>query len=454
MGSRSRPRPCVLPPGAPMLSLGSGWPDAVAPYPMEAPPVEDPDPALERLRERSIDEAYTLFNRIALVRDTSGTLWFPPLWAKDLCMHLLYLKDMRLCCPVEDGVPPEGFVSASTCPELADLKVVPMRSDHGWFNVLKNLLPNFLTVASAVEDSEVLHSGAAGWPFPPSYYLLALRPFRRRKWVFLVESTFWHLTEHEKPTLRRRVVSRLTRGLVRQCVATADVRIFTTAGFRDFLLPPGKQGYINNVTWIDREHCASPVDARERWQASLSERTRARFLFAGRLVPEKGVAVLMDAIRALNQRGTELEVDFMGSGELAESCRAFAESEDGTVKVRFVEPVPYGPEFFSRLSEYDAVLVPSLSDEQPRILFDAFGQGVPLIASDTKGVREVVDDGVDGFLCPTGDAQQLAAALERHANAREGLRDAGLRALERARDRTHAAMHLERTVILNEALRA
>lgn len=421
---------------------------------MQAPPLEDLDPALAQLREQSIGEAYTLFNRIALVRDASGTFWFPALWAKDLCMHLLYLKDMRLCCPVEDGVPPEGFVSASTYPELADLKVVPMRTDHGWLNVAKNLLPNFLAVASAVEDSEVLHSGAAGWPFPPSYYLLALRPFKRRKWVFLVESTFWHLTEHEKPTLRRRIVSRLTRGLVRQCVTAADVRIFTTVGFQDFLLPEGKQGYINNVTWIDREHCASPDDARERWRASLSERARVRFLFAGRLVPEKGVLVLMDAIRALNQRETELEVDFMGDGTLAQNCRAFAENEEGTVKVRFVEPVPYGPEFFSRVSEYDGLLVPSLSDEQPRILFDAFSQGVPVIASDTKGVREVVEDGVNGFLCPTGDAQELAAALERHASARGGLRDAGLRALESARARTHAAMHLERTAILHEALRA
>ena len=123
------------------------------------------------------------------------------------------------------------------------------------------------------------------------------------------------------------------------------------------------------------------------------------------------------------------------------------------MKVRFVEPVPYGPEFFGKLSEYDALLVPSLSGEQQRILFDAFSQGVPVIASDTKGVRDVVEDGVNGFLCPTGDVQELAAALERHASARRGLRDAGLRALELARDRTHAAMHLERTAILNEALR-
>lgn len=409
---------------------------------------------MARLHEQCIEQPYTLFNRIVVVRDARGTLWFPDLWAKDLCLHLVYLKDMRLCCPVEDGVPPADFVSVKTHPELSALKVVPMRADRGWLSVLRNLLPNFLTVASAVEESEVLHSGAAGWPFPPSYYLLALRPFKRRKWVFLVESTFWHLTEHEKPTLRRLLVSFASRFLVRRCVAASDVRIFTSAGYRDFLLAPGQRGYVNNATWINREHCASVVVARDRWDAALARRKHARFIFPARLIPQKGVAVLMEAIRMLNQRSVELEVDFMGSGELADDCRAFVQEERGTVKLRLLEPVPYGPEFFATLAEYDAVLVPSLTDEQPRVPFDAFSQALPVIASDTIGVREVVEDGVTGFLSATGDASELATVLERHAKARGELRDAGLQGLEFVRERTHAAMHLERSLILCDELRA
>lgn len=163
--------------------------------------------------------------------------------------------------------------------------------------------------------------------------------------------------------------------------------------------------------------------------------------------------MLLEATRLLNQRGVELSIDMMGSGALEDVCRRFTEREHGTVQLRFIEPVPYGPRFFDTLAEYDAVLVPSLSDEQPRVPFDAFSQGVPVIGSNTIGVREVVKDGVTGFLCPAGDAHELAAVLERHAKAREGLRNAGLYALEWVRDRTHAAMHLDRANILNEALK-
>lgn len=421
---------------------------------MQASSVESLDPALERLQEQRIEIPYTIFNRIVLVRDARGTLWFPDLWAKDLSLHLIYLRDMRLCCPVEEGVPPADFVSVATHPELAALQVVPMHVDRGWLRVFRNLLPNFFIVASAAKRSEVLHSGAAGWPFPPSYYLLALRPFIRRKWVFLVESTFWHLTEHEKPTLRRLLVSRVSRFLVERCVRAADVRIFTSAGYRAFLLPQGERGHVNNATWINREHCASLAGAHARWQASLTERDHAHFIFPARLIPQKGVSVLMEAIRMLNERGVDLTVHFMGTGELEGTCRAFVEQEQGSVKLRFIEPVPYGPEFFATLGAYDAVLVPNLSDEQPRIPFDAFSQGVPVIASNTIGVREVVEHGVTGYLCPAGDPRELAEILERLAGAREELRDVGLCALDRVRARTHAAMHLERAVILSEALRA
>jgi glycosyltransferase involved in cell wall biosynthesis len=53
--------------------------------------------------------------------------------------------------------------------------------------------------------------------------------------------------------------------------------------------------------------------------------------------------------------------------------------------------VRYGPDFFRLVRRFDAVLVPSVSDEQPRIIFDAFSQAVPVIGSDAGNIREIVD---------------------------------------------------------------
>jgi glycosyltransferase involved in cell wall biosynthesis len=49
----------------------------------------------------------------------------------------------------------------------------------------------------------------------------------------------------------------------------------------------------------------------------------------------------------------------------------------------------------------------------PTVLLEAAACGRPLVASDTPGCRQVVQDGVNGFLVPPNDPQALAAALER-----------------------------------------
>ncbi len=49
-----------------------------------------------------------------------------------------------------------------------------------------------------------------------------------------------------------------------------------------------------------------------------------------------------------------------------------------SVRVSLLEPVSYGT-FLNLLRGFDAILVPSLSDEQPRPIFDAFSQAVPVL---------------------------------------------------------------------------
>ncbi|HEX6741173.1 MAG TPA: glycosyltransferase, partial [Sphingomicrobium sp.] len=52
----------------------------------------------------------------------------------------------------------------------------------------------------------------------------------------------------------------------------------------------------------------------------------------------------------------------------------------------------------------------------PRSLLEAGAMGRPLVATDVPGCREVVEEGVNGFLCEPRDAQSLAAAMRRLAD--------------------------------------
>jgi glycosyltransferase involved in cell wall biosynthesis len=143
----------------------------------------------------------------------------------------------------------------------------------------------------------------------------------------------------------------------------------------------------------------------------------------------------------------------MGSGELEDECRAFlATSVDSSPNVRMVAPVQYGPEFFDCLRSYSAVLVPSLGDEQPRIVYDALAVAVPPLASSTVGIADCVEDGVTGRLFRPGSADELANAMKWAISSSASLETMGMRGLDRARSMTHSAMHQQRLALLLKAL--
>jgi glycosyltransferase involved in cell wall biosynthesis len=110
--------------------------------------------------------------------------------------------------------------------------------------------------------------------------------------------------------------------------------------------------------------------------------------------------------------------------------------------------LPYGLPFLNFLERYHAVVVPSLSDEQPRIVFDAMARAIPVLASKTDGLQFIIENNRTGRLIEPGDPAKLAQAIALWAADPAILRDLGMEALSRARGKTHRAMHAERSRII------
>jgi glycosyltransferase involved in cell wall biosynthesis len=130
-------------------------------------------------------------------------------------------------------------------------------------------------------------------------------------------------------------------------------------------------------------------------------------LFAGRLAPEKGIDLLVEAI-SLVGAGARLEV----AGEGPERARLEAlAAERAPGRVRF-----HGRLDKERLLELvrsaTVVAVPSRWHEnQPMVVLEAFACGVPVVVTDLGGLPELVTPGRDGEVVAAGDARALAAAL-------------------------------------------
>ncbi len=149
-------------------------------------------------------------------------------------------------------------------------------------------------------------------------------------------------------------------------------------------------------------------------------------LYLGRLVPEKGVDVLIEALRAAGD--PPFVIAGTGPEHAALADRA---AQLGLQGVRFVGMVPE-EDARSLVEDARYVVIPSLWDENaPLVALEAMAGGRPIIAASNGGLRELVATGA-GLAFPTGDAATLAAAI-RHLHDDttrcEELGTAGLRAV-------------------------
>lgn len=396
-----------------------------------------------------LEQPYLLVSGIPVFRDEYGALWLDRLWHRDVMAHFEYLGNLRLAAPerAKASSGPADLVPFEP-PEGGRFELIPLPERQSPAEALRGLAPTFARLWSAVSAAEVVHSGVAGWPFPIGWLANVAALLQDKPLLIVVESAPWRELG-SSPSLKRRVVSRVTERLAGSFVRRANLAIFTHAAYRDSLSGKGLRGraVVAPASWIDDADILADDEARASWDERLAE--QPRLLFAGRLTDGKGVSVLLDALRTLEARAQPIAVDIVGEGPLRAACEDIV-SRLRHVHARVLDPVAYGPDFFALLRRYSGLIAPYLGDEQPRVVFDAFSQAVPVVASDTDGLASIVDDPGTGWVIPKNDVPALVDALTRAANNPRDCRRRGLTGLKWARGSTHRAMHAQRWRILYE----
>jgi glycosyltransferase involved in cell wall biosynthesis len=396
-----------------------------------------------------VSHRYLLLTFIPYYVDEQGALWLTRLWHRDFLEHMRYLRRIALAAPAH-GLPREGedLVKVAV-PEGVELTLVPLPRMESTREAIAKMPEVARILWRAIGETEIVHSGVAGWPIPVGWVGNSIALARHKKLVIMVESAPWRLSGANGETRRDRLRELVTEALARFFVRRADVNLFTQPDYRRTLARADGRGcFVTPATWINEEDIASASEARASWASKRTE--PVRLLFAARLTSTKGVDVLLSALEHLDAEKKPVLVDVIGDGPRRNACELEVGRLDH-VRLRVLSPVEYGAPFFSLLRRYHAALVPSLGDEQPRIVFDAFAQAVPVIASDTDGLRPHVADGETGYLVERGDLIALAAAIARATESPAELERLGMNALARAPRFTHRGMHEERWRILVDA---
>lgn len=133
-----------------------------------------------------------------------------------------------------------------------------------------------------------------------------------------------------------------------------------------------------------------------------------RFVYMGRLSPEKGVITILEAARLFPQA----QFDIIGTGPSETELRAYAASHSLS-NVHFWG-FQKGEERFRSLHGATALLLPSVWHEQfPMVILEAFRMGVPVIATRMGGLPDIVSEGETGLLFDPGDANGLVNCLKK-----------------------------------------
>jgi glycosyltransferase involved in cell wall biosynthesis len=137
--------------------------------------------------------------------------------------------------------------------------------------------------------------------------------------------------------------------------------------------------------------------------------TEPTIVSVGRLMPEKGHRILVEAADRLRQlRSGGWQIKIAGKGPESQPLQELIDSLQLQKMVKLLGVVKWGPDLFKLLDNARLFVLPSLTEGMPRALIEAMARGMPAIASRSGGIIELLDD---DDLVESGDANMLAEQI-------------------------------------------
>lgn len=129
---------------------------------------------------------------------------------------------------------------------------------------------------------------------------------------------------------------------------------------------------------------------------------------AGRLVPVKDQATLLDAVAQVRRAGHEVTLVLAGDGPLRSDLEARAASLGINRDVRFLG---HCDRIELVLSALDVFVLSSISEGMSNTILEAMATGLPVVATHVGGADELIEDGVSGLLVPSRSPEEIASAV-------------------------------------------
>lgn len=236
------------------------------------------------------------------------------------------------------------------------------------------------------------------WLYPDAYGAMLAAGHAGLPWLAGARGSDIRVRDAVSRRLTRRVVGHARRLLV----VSEDLGRLAVS---DYDADPARVRVIANGCDATTFHLGDRGAARRALGVPASARL---LVYAGRLVPEKGLRELLAAASEVASKHEDLEIALIGDGPMRAELAASIGGLEFPVRLEGTQPPATVAQW---MTAADLVVLPSYSEGHPNVLVEALACGRAIVATRVGGIPEVVD-AKSGFLVPPRDAEALARAID------------------------------------------
>jgi glycosyltransferase involved in cell wall biosynthesis len=137
------------------------------------------------------------------------------------------------------------------------------------------------------------------------------------------------------------------------------------------------------------------------------------FLLIARLIRDKGIVEYVEAIESIRAKYPAVKFKLLGSYYEGNPSAISEDEVSRWVDEGTIEYLGYTDAVLEEIQKADCIVLPSYREGLSRVLLEGASMSKPIITTDVTGCRDVVDDGLNGYLVPIKDSASLAIAIEK-----------------------------------------
>lgn len=140
------------------------------------------------------------------------------------------------------------------------------------------------------------------------------------------------------------------------------------------------------------------------------------FLLVSRILKDKGILEYIQAITILKSKGIKAKFQLLGLIEEATHTGISAQNVEEWKKDGLIEYLGFSDQTLNHFQNADCIVLPSYREGMPKALLEGMAVGKPIITTNVPGCRELIEDGINGYICEAKSAESLADAIEKICN--------------------------------------